>query len=80
MCYVANGATAGNCRNAQCLSETDCTCATVTVTPAPTTSPTYVAVVPTEEPVLPVVGTRWPTILGASFGVLIIIGSLLLAL
>lgn len=44
---------------------------TVNPTGAPTTSPT--------EPSLPVVGTSWPTLLGTGFGVLVIIGSLLLA-
>lgn len=67
MCYIPSGSTNGNCRNTQCLSETDCTCAVTT--PAPTTQPT-----------LPVVGTTWPTIVGTGFGIMVIIGSLLLAL
>lgn len=78
MCYINSGATSGNCRNSQCLSETDCTCAVVTNTP--TSTPTYVAVVPTEVPSLPNAGTTWPTVLGTGFGLLVIIGSLLLAL
>ena len=72
MCYITNGATSGNCRNTQCLSETDCLCpVAVVITNAP---------VATAEPTLPVVGTRWPTILGTGFGILVILGSLLLAL
>ena len=71
MCYIASGATTGNCRNTQCLSEIDCTCATATST---------ATAGPTTEPSLPVVGTSWPTILGTGFGILVIIGSLLLAL
>jgi hypothetical protein len=69
MCYITNGATSGNCRNTQCLLETDCLCPVAVITNAPTT-----------EPSLPVVGTRWPTILGTGFGILVILGSLLLAL
>jgi len=69
MCYIASGATSGNCRNTQCLSETDCTCAIATT--SPTVAPT--------QPSLPVVGTTWPTILATGFGILVIIGSLLLA-
>lgn len=71
MCYIASGATVGMCRNTQCLPETDCTCAIATN--APTAGPTT-------QPTLPVVGTTWPTILGTGFGILVIIGSLLLAL
>ena len=70
MCYIASGATSGNCRNTQCLSETDCTCAVAT---------TSATVTPT-QPSLPVVGTSWPTLLGTGFGIMVIIGSLLLAL
>lgn len=63
MCYQ------GFCRNASCVTETDCTCAVAT---------TSATVAPT-QPSLPVVGTSWPTLLGTGFGVLVIIGSLLLA-
>ena len=70
MCYIANGATTGNCRNTQCLSETDCTCATVTGTPTAVPS----------QPSLPNAGTTWPTMLATGFGIIVIIGSLLLAL
>ena len=70
MCYITSGATTGNCRNTQCLSETDCTCAVATSTA--TSVPT--------QPSLPVVGTTWPTLLGTGFGILVVIGSLLLAL
>ena len=67
ICYIPSGQTAGNCRNTQCLTETDCLC------PNPTSTAT-------STPSLPVVGTSWPTLLGTSLGVLVIIGSLLLAL
>lgn len=67
ICYIPSGSTAGNCRNTQCLSETDCACAVST----PTT---------TSQPTLPEVGTKWPTLLGTGFGILVILGSLLLAL
>ncbi len=71
ICYIPSGSTAGNCRNAQCLSETDCACNETIATPTATT---------TSQPTLPVVGTSWPTILGTGFGILVILGSLLLAL
>ena len=67
ICYIPSGSTAGNCRNTQCLSETDCLCAVATPTA-------------TSQPTLPVVGTSWPTLVGTGFGVLVILGSLLLAL
>ena len=67
VCYIPSGQTSGNCRNTQCLSETDCTCAVVTVTTPPA------------EPTLPEVGTKWPTVVGSVFGILVILGSLLLA-
>lgn len=70
MCYIASGATTGSCRNTQCLSESDCLCAVATST----------STAKATQPSLPVVGTSWPTILGTVFGVLVIIGSLLLAL
>jgi hypothetical protein len=69
ICYIANGQTAGNCRNTQCLSETDCSCPVAEVIVPPTTAPT-----------LPEVGTGWPTIVGSAFGILVLLGSLLLAL
>lgn len=71
ICYIASGQTAGNCRNTQCLSETDCTCAVATITPAPKS---------TDTPTLPSAGTGWPTIVGTGFGILVIIGSMLIAL
>jgi hypothetical protein len=71
MCYIPSGSTTGNCRNTQCLTESDCTCAVATST---------ATVKPTTEASLPVVGTSWPTLLGTGFGILVIIGSLLLAL
>ncbi len=75
MCRISSGTT-GNCRNTQCLSETDCTCAVATSTATSVAQ----APVSTNQPTLPVVGTSWPTILGTGFGILVIIGSLLLAL
>lgn len=68
ICYIPSGQTAGNCRNPQCLSGTDCACAVVVTTTPPA------------EPSLPVVGTSWPTIVGSVFGIIVILGSLLLAL
>ncbi|WKZ25306.1 MAG: hypothetical protein QY322_02850 [bacterium] len=73
MCYIPSGATAGNCRNTQCLSSTNCVCSTVTASPSTTATTS-------SEPTLPEVGTTWPTILGTAVGILILIGSLLLAL
>lgn len=67
ICYIPSGSTAGNCRNTQCLTESDCVCNVATATA-------------TSQPTLPVVGTRWPTVLGTGLGVLVILGSLLLAL
>lgn len=69
----------GFCRNASCSSDTDCICNSATTTPtkAPTTAP--VVVTPTDVPV-PVTGTSWPTILGAGFGIITILVSIMLAL
>lgn len=67
ICVIANGATSGFCRNQACQSETDCVC---NGTPAPTAS----------QPSLPNSGTEWPTLFGMGLGILVIIGSLLLAL
>ena len=66
MCYKTSGATTGSCRNTSCLTETDCLC------PVPTSTAT-------SQPELPSVGTTWPTIVGTVFGILVILGSLLLA-
>ncbi len=70
MCYISNGSTSGMCRNTQCLSETDCVCNIVT--DQPTVRPTQAS--------LPTAGTSWPTVLGTGFGIMVVIGSLLLAL
>lgn len=67
ICYIPSGATAGNCRNTQCLTETDCLC------PNPTSTATT-------TPTLPEVGTKWPTVIGTGLGIIVILGSLLLAL
>lgn len=71
MCYIANGRTTGSCRNTSCLSETDCLC-----NPEPTETSVAQA---TETPELPNAGISWPTFFGVGFGVLVILGSLLLA-
>ena len=63
--------------------------ATPTATPTKTPTPTPTATVtsspiaqasPTAQPSLPEAGTSWPTIVGIGIGVLLLIGSLLLAL
>jgi len=59
----------GFCRNPSCPSQSSCSCPGTT---APTPTPA--------APALPVSGTDWPTIVGAGFGLFVIIGSLLLAL
>ena len=52
--------------------------ATATPTPKATTAPRATAVA--AAPSLPQPGTDWPTIIGAGFGAIVILGSLLLAL
>jgi len=61
--------------------------ATPTSSPIVQASPTATATAspvaqasPTAEPSLPEAGTSWPTILGISLGILLLLGSLLLAL
>lgn len=71
MCYIATGATTGNCRNTACQTDSDCICATATPTPKPTGTPLAE---------LPQSGVDWPTVAGAWIGVMVILGSLLLAL
>lgn len=58
----------GFCRNPSCVSSSNCACAGGTSTPAPST------------PALPQSGTDWPTTVGATLGIFVIIGSMLLAL
>ncbi|HTK03289.1 MAG TPA: hypothetical protein VL401_00775 [Alphaproteobacteria bacterium] len=61
----------GFCRNPSCTSSTSCNCPggpTHTPTPTPT------------APALPQSGTDWPTVAGFGMGILVIFGSLLLAL
>ena len=74
----------GYCRNPNCPSDTDCNCATPTPTStsvATSTPRTYTATpTPTGEPALPTAGTSWPTVLGVSTGIILLIGSLLLML
>jgi len=71
MCYIATGATTGNCRNTTCQTDSDCVCATATPTSKATGTP---------APTLPNSGVDWPTVAGAWVGVMVILGSLLLAL
>lgn len=68
-CYIAAGATTGNCRNTSCQTDTDCVCATPTARASATPAPE-----------LPDSGTDWPTIAGFGLGIFVILGSLLLAL
>lgn len=56
----------GSCRNPSCVGESDCLCQTSTTEPT--------------QPSLPNSGTEWPTLVGAGLGILVILGSLLLAL
>lgn len=55
---------------------------TATPTPGPTATPTPTATpAPTQSPApVPESGASWPTIIGLSIGVLVIVGSILLAL
>lgn len=76
MCYIASESTTGTCRNTQCLPDTDCVCTIATSTSTSIAQ----APAPTEQPTLPSAGTTWPTMLATGFGVIVIIGSLLLAL
>jgi hypothetical protein len=65
----------GFCRNPSCPSQESCACPG-TATPASKLSST-----PTATPAsLPKSGTVWPTFMGAGIGILIIFGSILLAL
>lgn len=81
ICYITSGSTSGSCRNTQCLSETDCSCnTTIASTPTPTniasnSNPTNTP----EQPQLPDAGTSWPTVFGSIFGIVVLLGSLLLA-
>jgi len=59
----------GYCRNPSCSGETDCACSG---TGSSTSTPT--------EPTLPQSGTNWPTFVGTIIGVMVIFGSILLAL
>ena len=61
----------GFCRNPSCVTKSNCSCGTTSTT-APTTAPTQAA--------LPDSGTGWPSIFGMGLGVMVIIGSLFLAL
>ena len=58
----------GFCRNPSCTSQADCNCPGTTTTPTPTPAG------------LPKSGTTWPTTMGAGVGILVVFGSILLAL
>ncbi|HET7099216.1 MAG TPA: hypothetical protein VFI61_03225 [Patescibacteria group bacterium] len=117
-CNIPTGATTGNCRNTQCLTEADCTCATATPTATPVPTPNSCngtcgsnsncanglicsqgfcrnpscttsancacsgtpGPTGTPAPTLPQSGTTWPTIVGATLGIFVILTSLLIAL
>lgn len=64
----------GACRNVNCTSETDCTCA---VAQGPTSTPKAPGATTTPE--LPDAGISIPTILGSIAGVLLLIGAIVLA-
>lgn len=71
----------GYCRNPSCPTDTDCECpsgGSSTSTPSPTLRATSTAS-PTEA-ALPQSGTNWPTVAGILVGILVILGSLMLAL
>jgi hypothetical protein len=70
----------GFCRNPSCPTETDCVCGTATPTATPVRTGTVASTPIPTAPTLPESGTGWPTILGMGMGILIIAGSLLLAL
>ena len=55
----------GYCRNPSCTTSTNCVCGT-----SPTPTP----------PTLPSSGTDWPTVASAGIGILVIVGSLIIAL
>ncbi len=67
-CNSGHVCSSGFCRNPSCVTSTSCTCSG---TPGPTATP---------APTLPQSGTDWPTLVGFGVGILVILGSLLLAL
>ena len=70
----------GYCRNTSCPSDTDCVCPTTSPTATATAKASTATPTPEEEITLPESGTSWPTIAGTGLGILIILGSILLAL
>ncbi len=87
-CYIVSGQTSGFCRNASCSTDTDCNCGSSTATATSTTKPTSTTKAnsttkasgtATARPI-PVTGVDWPTMLGAGFGIVMILVSLALAL
>lgn len=79
VCYIPSGSTTGYCRNTQCTSQSSCLCPTATPTTTATATSVIVYASPTDQPTLPEAGTKLPTIVGTALGILVIIGSLLLA-
>lgn len=70
----------GYCRNPSCPTDADCECSEDGA--GPTATPTSGGNLPASSPTeaaLPQSGTNWPTFVGTAIGILIIIGSLLLA-
>ena len=76
--YYCN-TTVGLCRNPGCPNSANCSCSGATATPTsrPIGGPAATA---TPEAALPVAGTNWPSILGISFGSIVLIGAFLLVL
>lgn len=76
----------GFCKNPSCPTDGDCVCSGGGATPTPTSGGESMATAtPTsaslaEEPALPDAGTSLPTIIGVGIGILLLLGSLLLAL
>lgn len=77
----------GFCRNPSCVSSTNCVCNTVsfvTSTPSPKASATSSSIFQkTNSPTatafpIPETGTSWPTILGTTFGIIVILASFML--
>lgn len=66
----------GFCRNPSCTTSASCTCSGATATPATGTG----TAVGTPAPSLPNSGTAWPTLVGVGLGILVILGSMILAI
>jgi hypothetical protein len=72
----------GFCRNASCSTDTDCICgsATATATAKATGATKATGTAKATSQPIPVTGVEWPTMLGAGFGIVMILASLMLAL